>query len=356
MRSSTARSRVMASDSPAPGRLPFGAGRALEFDCVAACGAFLQGIPHRPSRFDSLGPADRFRLNLSALSFPAVHLLAGSGTAKAVTHESPRATLVIPFGRCESRIQAGPARYRWASPHHAFFIPAGQRVEAESTAGAFLRLDLEASALAAIAPGIATLAPGPGPGPDPVIDLESARPVPLQAGGTDWLHVFRSICQTVDAFGGDDRRLTATGLDDVVLRTAILMLAPDLHRERPGESRAARRVGLDPLLEQMMDRLAERITLSDLEAWSGRSARAIQLAFRSRFGVGPVQWLRDRRLDRIHERLAAGADAATIRELARACGIDRMATLIPEYRRRFGELPSQTRRGGRSDRGPDRVW
>jgi len=90
------------------------------------------------------------------------------------------------------------------------------------------------------------------------------------------------------------------------------------------------------------------VTLADMERWSGRSARSIQLAFEKRFGIGPMQWLRERRLDLVRERLLASRDGETVREIAAACGMHRLATLIPEYTRRFGEKPSETlRRSGR---------
>lgn len=88
--------------------------------------------------------------------------------------------------------------------------------------------------------------------------------------------------------------------------------------------------------------LGRRVALPDMEAWSGRTARALQLAFQKRFGIGPMQWLRDRRLELVRARLLAAEPGATIREIAAACGMPRMATLIPEYSSRFGELPSET--------------
>jgi len=104
----------------------------------------------------------------------------------------------------------------------------------------------------------------------------------------------------------------------------------------------SRTLDLEPLLERIRANIGGRVTLADMEEWSDRSARTIQLAFQTQFGVGPMQWLRDQRLDLIRDRLLTAPDGATIAEIAKACGISRVATLAPEYAQRFGELPSET--------------
>ena len=234
--------------------------------------------------------------------------------------------------------------YPWASPHHGFFIPADLHVEAESTAGAFLRLDIPTEALKRTAAGMA----GEDPQAKRDLFVRVPRTVPLQWAGEDWLAVVRGLCGSIDAYGCDPQRLAAAGIDDVFLRTVVMMLAPERFVAPPAEPVPARSWGLEPLLERIEAGLGGRVTLSDLESWSGRSSRAIQIAFQKRFGVAPMQWIRDRRLERLRAMLVAAPADATIRELARSCGLMRMSTLIPEYERRFGELPSATlRRRGR---------
>ena len=127
-----------------------------------------------------------------------------------------------------------------------------------------------------------------------------------------------------------------------------MMLQPELFFEPRWEGRPAPVLDLDPLLERIEANLGGRVTLGDLEAWGDCSARTIQLAFQKRFGIGPMEWVRDRRLDLVRAKLLAAPPGATVREIAVACGMPRMATLVPEYAKRFGELPSETlRRSGR---------
>jgi len=318
--------------------MPFGHSSALEFTDEASCGEFLARLPDAPSRFGRLGADEPFHIRLKHVPLPEVSLLAGTSTPKATDHCSRRLALVIPFGRCETVLRAGRESFRWAAPRHAFFVPAGQRIEAESTAGAFLRLDIVTQALERTAAGMA----GPEDRGGVPLDLDTARPVPLRGRGIDWLPVIRSHCRTVDACDCAADALLATGLDDALLRMVVMMLRPDPFLAPGPPARPVGGFDLDALLERIEANLGQRVTLADMEAWSDRTSRAIQLAFQRRFGRGPMAWLRERRLDRVHALLRTASDGATVRGIAAACGMPRMATLIPEYARRFGELPSET--------------
>jgi AraC-like DNA-binding protein len=322
-------------DRPA---IPFGLASATAFTDEASCCEFLARLPDAPSRFGAIGPTADFRIQLRNVALPGVSLVGGAGTAKATTHSSRRITLVIPFGRCETVLREGADEHRWAAPHHAFFIPANVPIGAESTSGAFLRLDMVETALTRTAAGMKAA-------PHGSLDLNRSRIVPLQIRGMNWLPVIRSLCSTIDAFDCDPARLVAAGFDDVLLRTAVMMLRPEVFLEKQWSARPSRSFDLGPLLERIEANLGGRITLAELEAWSGRTARAIQLAFQKRFGIGPIEWVRNRRLEKVRERLIAAKDGDTVREIAAACGITRMGTLIPEYAARFGERPSETLRG-----------
>jgi len=155
--------------------MPFGQASATEFTDEAACGEFLARLPDAPSRFGRLGHDAPFRIRLKNVPLPGVSLLAGVQNPKATDHWSRRLALMVPFGRCETVLRAGRQEFRWAAPHEAFFIPAGERIEAESTSGAFLRLDIEEEALLRTAAGMAGLgAAKPVP-----LDIQTSRSVAL---------------------------------------------------------------------------------------------------------------------------------------------------------------------------------
>jgi AraC-like DNA-binding protein len=86
------------------------------------------------------------------------------------------------------------------------------------------------------------------------------------------------------------------------------------------------------------------IRLDDLVAVSGVSARALFAGFRRFRGMGPMAYLKGIRLDRVRESLAAADGANTVSAAARAVGFTHMGNFAKDYRRRFGETPSQTLR------------
>lgn len=87
------------------------------------------------------------------------------------------------------------------------------------------------------------------------------------------------------------------------------------------------------------------ITLEDLSVESGVSARTLQQAFRSYYGLSPMQYLKQVRLDKLRNELL-GSDGArvSLADLAMRWGFAHQGRFSAEYRQRFGEAPSATLR------------
>lgn len=97
--------------------------------------------------------------------------------------------------------------------------------------------------------------------------------------------------------------------------------------------------------EYMAAHAAQPLSLADVCGEVGCSARALQQAFRQHVGQGPMEFLRELRLDRVREELKAtarGADAG-VREVAQKYGFLHLGHFAAQYRARFGERPSETR-------------
>lgn len=91
----------------------------------------------------------------------------------------------------------------------------------------------------------------------------------------------------------------------------------------------------------------EPIGVVDLAAAAGVSIRSLQLGFRRTAGCGPAAFLRAVRLDRVRRELVAGE--LTVTEAATRWGFSHLGRFSGEYRARFGELPSTTRRRARPE-------
>jgi AraC-like DNA-binding protein len=91
--------------------------------------------------------------------------------------------------------------------------------------------------------------------------------------------------------------------------------------------------------------LAEQITLADLVRASGVPGRTLLKHFRDFHGVSPMRYVRNLRLQRVREDLAAGR-ADRVGTSASRWGFVHAGRFAVEYRRRFGERPSATLANG----------
>lgn len=91
--------------------------------------------------------------------------------------------------------------------------------------------------------------------------------------------------------------------------------------------------------------LAEKLLLADVASAAGVGVRRLQLVFRTEMGKTPVQYILDRRLDRVRADLRTPSDQDTpIGTIAARWGFTHMGEFGRRYRARFGEQPSLTRR------------
>jgi transcriptional regulator GlxA family with amidase domain len=109
----------------------------------------------------------------------------------------------------------------------------------------------------------------------------------------------------------------------------------------PRQGRAA--AGVQRAVAYIEANLRAPLTLEDIVRASGISGRGLFRHFRAALGVSPMAWLRDARFLRVREALRHAHRDDRIVEIAALWGFDHMGRFAVEYRRRFGEKPSQTR-------------
>jgi transcriptional regulator GlxA family with amidase domain len=134
---------------------------------------------------------------------------------------------------------------------------------------------------------------------------------------------------------------------EAYLMSSLLMSAGHNHsRALAGE---AQRSLLPRVVRRAQEYMAahadEPLSLADVCSEVGCSARALQLAFRQHAGQGPMEFLREIRLDRVRAELlaSAGVAAVGVREVAQKYGFLHLGHFAAQYRARFGERPSETR-------------
>ena len=88
-------------------------------------------------------------------------------------------------------------------------------------------------------------------------------------------------------------------------------------------------------------RIDQQIRLASLAEAAGVRPRTLELHFRRYLGKTPLGWIRRTRLARARQLLLAGANAS-VTSVAISSGFTQFGRFAAEYRRHFGESPSQT--------------
>lgn len=83
-------------------------------------------------------------------------------------------------------------------------------------------------------------------------------------------------------------------------------------------------------------------SVDDVAAATGISARSLHGLFRKFRGISPSEFIRDQRLRGIRKALCEAANGATVGEIAAAWGYGNFGNFAATYKKRFGELPSET--------------
>jgi len=292
------------------------------------------------SCYDAVGDASLFATKSASVQLNGLRLAAISHSPfRSKVHVDKTCTLVVPLAGERSVSQINGRSIPLTPGVSAAFAPPGERIGRGDYRSVLMvdfdpiRLQSTWDAMHGVEASHQCL---PG--------LDTPQELSLRLIGTTVSH----LCAIVDQFYQSPQTLVALGVDDLLYRNIVLMMRPDLFATPTpaqdafaGASRPRR--ALDPLCDYLLAHLGERITLTDMERISGVSSRGLQYAFLQRFGCSPLQWLRSARLEHARRQLVSQGPTVNITQLAMACGFTKPSDFAEQYRRRFGELPSQTR-------------
>lgn len=158
--------------------------------------------------------------------------------------------------------------------------------------------------------------------------------------GANWLQLVRSLSTQSVA---DQHPLVREQLCSAITTAFVLAAVPDVDaRHAPPRPRIVKRV-----LDEMRDDPGRPWTAGDMAEVAGVSIRRLQEGFRDYVGASPHECLTDIRLARVREDLLRGADGFTVADVAMRWGLMHTGRFAAAYRRKYGELPSETLRGHR---------
>lgn len=131
-------------------------------------------------------------------------------------------------------------------------------------------------------------------------------------------------------------------LGQAVFRSVVdtLDLAPDERSAAPGPTRSHAIVSRAQ--EYMRQHVEDPLTIEDLCRELGVSRRTLQYGFREVLRLNPVGYLRALRLNGARRALKAACGGATVQDIAARWGFWHLSHFASDYRRMFGELPSET--------------
>lgn len=134
-------------------------------------------------------------------------------------------------------------------------------------------------------------------------------------------------------------RMAAKEIEDGLIAALIWALEetpPDIVRDVP--DRRVKRAE-----EYLMAHLCESVTRADLAAHCGMSIRTLSRAFVKCHGMGPIEYLKQRRLEAARmELLMAEPGDATVVDVALRYGYSQPSRFTTAYKAVFHELPSET--------------
>lgn len=138
-------------------------------------------------------------------------------------------------------------------------------------------------------------------------------------------------------------RTTIQSIEEELLArlTVAIQVSPAPHSPAP---LSKRRRGLNRALEFLREVGVTSVTIPEISKAAGVSVRTLEYAFRETFDLTPLGYLRLQRLHTARRELMAAAPPhrTNVSEIAMNAGFYHVARFAENYRRIFGELPSQT--------------
>jgi AraC-like DNA-binding protein len=183
-------------------------------------------------------------------------------------------------------------------------------------------------------------------GEPPKEPVDFAAAIDLSRGhGRSLAHHILMAVMDLEQRGSVLQNPLAGSIFEQLITTALLLSHPHNHSqalERLEKAVAPR--GVKRAIDYMQSHLHDPVTLADIIAASGVPGRTLLKHFKNWRGVSPMRHLRNVRLARARAALLRASHDGNVTEIAMSLGFTHLGRFSLEYRRQFGESPSQTLR------------
>ncbi len=123
----------------------------------------------------------------------------------------------------------------------------------------------------------------------------------------------------------------------------IMNLIGDRLAGQPGTASAIAPACLRRAMAFIDEQAGQPLTLAAIAAAAHCSVRSLQRAFQQWRDIGVMRYVKDVRLQRVREALLEPEQAASITEIASQWGFAHLGQFAADYRKAYGERPSETR-------------
>ena len=159
------------------------------------------------------------------------------------------------------------------------------------------------------------------------------------------LQRLRACCDWYLKIGEPALRLGAAFERQVMIARLALVAASQGAKELAPPPRRKRDIAFDRAIDLIRQMPAEGVAISELCQTIGASERTLRYAFCERVGVPPKAYIKALRLSRVRSTLgSASCGQFTVQDVATQWGFWHLSQFSHDYRKLFGELPSQTLR------------
>jgi AraC-like DNA-binding protein len=176
------------------------------------------------------------------------------------------------------------------------------------------------------------------------IEFDAALPV-AEGPGAGYKRVIEFACAELDHDGSLLGSPLGVARIEQMLMTGLLTAQPHSYsamlaaQASPAAPRHVVRA-----LDYMRAHADRPITVGELAAIAGVGARTLYEGFRRFRGTTPMAFLKATRLERAHAELEAAPPEASVTAIALKWGFVHLGRFAQDYRRRYGESPSETLR------------
>jgi AraC-like DNA-binding protein len=183
-------------------------------------------------------------------------------------------------------------------------------------------------------------------GEPPKVPVDFAVAIDLSRGhGRSLAHHMLMAVADLEQTGSVLWNPLAGSMFEQFITTALLLSHPHNHSralERLNKALAPR--GVRRAIDYMHSQLHAPVTLADIVAASGVPGRTLLKHFKDWRGISPMRHLRNVRLAHVRQALLRASPDESVTEIAMSLGFTHMGRFSLDYRRHFGESPSQTLR------------